>query len=397
MRLSRRRLLTSLGALGLAGSWPRGAQAAATPRRAVALVFMSGGFNALHVTPHTLRGHFSTTDASIMPTGTGLFVDRATLGGLSTKVLQQLAVVGVDHGITAHDPARAAIFSGASSYPLALAAAMGGRSALKCAHLGPGVSGTSFAPVGGVSMTPIDDVETALRILVGSTAPREPTRAGMARGLALAERLSQPMLAQNPRTLATTAQGYRTVVEALEQPPQALDWAPIAEAYGLPATTSRVETNPTQFAAAELLIRGGTNVVLIVPTPSPACGEAGWDTHGDGSGSCVRAMFADRVARPLGTFLERSAAMTDVEVTTLVFGEFGRDPELSDHARCLAAGVFGPRVRPGSTGPASSDAQGKLVMPAGTPGNRALWALLAQLGGAEGRPFGDNPHAALVA
>ncbi len=392
--LTRRSLLQGASALGLARALP--ARAAPTPKRqAVAVVFFRGGFNALHVTPTTLRGAFTTTADSVVPTGTGVFVDKRTFGQFSASTLARMAVAGVDHGLTAHAPATSAFFTGAASYPLTLAAAMTSDAALRCALLGE-VSSASFSPVSGASPTKVGDVRSAIDVLVGSTRPDEAPRASMARGLRPSYAPSKPMIEQNPRTLASHASGYETAISALEKPVRPIDWAGISTAYGLDPSSTQVATNASRFAAAELAIQGSTPVVVIPVNADQSCGEAGWDTHGDMSGECVRGMFSALAVPHLSRFLDRTLAMADCDVTTVIAGEFSRDPELSDHARCLAAAVFGPKVKPGSTGPAFNRS-GKLAMPDGTPGIAALWALVAELAQVSTKPFGQNPHASLVA
>ena len=389
--MSRRSLLRAAAAASVASSLPLAA-APQTRRRAIALVVTRGGLNALHATPDTLLGHFGTTPDSMLPTGTGLFVDKATLGAFPAVALSHMAVVGVDHGITAHAAAETAMFTGSLSYPLALAAAMSSEAALRCALVGNAPAFTTFAPVPGASLTAVKDVRTAIDLLVGSTRVDDPSRRAMAKGLRLSYALSRKTIEQNPRTLASHASGYDTIIGALERPTRPIDWADIAMGYGFSPMTTDVASNASRFAAAELAIRGGTPVVIIPVNPTPQCGEAGWDTHGDVSGACARSMFSQVVTPHLAKFLERTFAMTDCDVTTAIFGEFSRDPYLSDHARCLAAAVFGPHVKPGSTGRALVRDNGKLVMPEGTPGIAQFWSLLAALGGSGTQPFGANPH-----
>lgn len=387
--LSRRMLLR--GAAVLAGASALPARAALPVRKALALVFLPGGFGALHCTPQSLGGTFGTTADSMTPTGTGLFVDKATFGGFSSAVLRQMAVVGVDHGLTAHSVAVSSMFTGSSSYPLALAAAMQSEGALRCALFGDMPSSAAFSSVAGASLALVRDVQPAIDIMVGSTRAGEPPRGAMARGLRLSYTLSKSMIERNPRTLAGNATGYDTLIGALEKPVRPLDWREIATRYGLDPSSTVVSSNASRFAAAELAIRGGTPVVIVPPVAGISCGEAGWDTHGDESGACVRTMFGVQLSPHLGRFLESTLAMQDTQVTTVVFGEFSRDPYLSDHARCLSAAVFGPTVKPGSTG-AAFNRDGKLAMPDGTPGILQFWALLAELAGVTSKPFGANPH-----
>ena len=99
--MSRRSLLRAAAAASVASSLPLAA-APQTRRRAIALVVTRGGLNALHATPDTLLGHFGTTPDSMLPTGTGLFVDKATLGAFPAVALSHMAVVGVDAARDVH-------------------------------------------------------------------------------------------------------------------------------------------------------------------------------------------------------------------------------------------------------------------------------------------------------
>ena len=174
---TRRSLLHAAAAVGAARALPSFAAPAATPKKAIAIVLFRGGLNALHASPLSLQGHFSTSPDSMIATGTGLMVDKSTFGALPATALTRMAVVGVDHGYTAHDPAEAAMFSAASSYPLTLAAAMSAEAALRCAIVGESPAFANFAPVPGASITTIKDVRSALEVLVGSSRAEEPPRA----------------------------------------------------------------------------------------------------------------------------------------------------------------------------------------------------------------------------
>ncbi len=394
VRLSRRTMLR--GAALLAGASALPVRAAPAPRRAIALVYLGGGFGALHCTPQTLGGAFGTTPDSMVPTGTGLFVDKVSMGGWSSAVLRHMAVVGVDHGLTSHAVAASSMFTGLNSYPLTLAASMQSEGALRCAMFGEIPASAAFSSIGGVSVAMVRDVQPAIDLMVGSTRAGEPPRGAMTRGLRLSYALSKPMLERNPRTLAGNAAGYDTLIGALEKPVRPLDWASIATRYGLDPSSTTVNSNASRFAAAELAIQGGTPVVVIPALGATTCSQAGWDTHGDESGNCARSMFANELSEPLGQFLASTISMPDTQVTTVIFGEFSRDPLLSDHARCLTAAIFGLGVKPGSTGPAFNR-DGKLAMPEGTPGIQQFWALLAELGGVTSKPFGANPHGLVAA
>lgn len=391
MKLSRRDVLGA--ALAGAAFSSRKAQADTALPPALVLVFARGGFGASHVAADTMRGSFSLGDQNIMPVAGGFAVDRTTFGQLDADSLARMSVIGVDHGMTAHDPASNGMFNGARNYALTLAAAMQGRSAIRCA--GVGTLPALFGAVPGASLTPVKDMFSTLNVLVGSTDPAEPRRDLSAAGLRAAYKLSRPVLERNAGLLRSHVEGYDTIVGGLSAPVQQLDWPGIATAYGLEASATAVGSNPSQFAAAELLVTAGVPVVVVTPSASAACGEAGWDTHGDDSGNCFRGMWNSQVTPHLKRFLNRTLSMRR-EVTTVVFGEFARDAFLSDHGRGLSAAVFGQRVKPGTTG-RGFIRNGKFALPDGTPGIKQLWAYLAEVVRAEGTPFGPNPHSLVLA
>lgn len=389
MKLTRRGFVSAMAGLSVAS---RVSAADEVLPPAVALVFVRGGFGASHVAADTMRGSFSLGDQHLLPVAGGFSVDRTTFGLLGADALSRLAVVGVDHGMTAHDAASNGMFNGSKNHALTLAAAMQGRSPIRCAALG--ALPAPFGAVAGASVTPVIDMFSALNVLVGSTDPKEPRRELSAAGLRSAYRLSRPELERAPTLLRSHVEGYDTIVSSLSAPVQQLDWQQVASAYGLEGGTTAVGSVPSQFAAAELLITGGVPMVLLTPSADRSCGEAGWDTHGDSSGECFRRMWNERVTPHVSRFLSRTLTMRR-EVTTVVFGEFARDPSLSDHARGVSVAVFGPRVKPGSTGRAFHRA-GKFALPEGTPGIQQLWAYLAAVVRAQGSPFGINPHTGLV-
>jgi hypothetical protein len=130
---------------------------------------------------------------------------------------------------------------------------------------------------------------------------------------------------------------------------------------------------------AELMIRAGAKVVIA--------NQGGWDSHGDRDGSEVRTKINQNgTMAALKVFTDRTLAMTDRNVVTVVMGDFSRSLPGSDHQANLTATVIGKYVKLGTTGRVSA----AVGLAAGTPGIDGFWAYLAAVLGAQG--FGTNPH-----
>jgi hypothetical protein len=136
-----------------------------------------------------------------------------------------------------------------------------------------------------------------------------------------------------------------------------------------------------QIMGAELMIRAGANLVIA--------NQSGWDSHGDDNGSLVRnKLNGDGTMAALKVFTDRTLAMTDRNVVTVIIGDFSRSLPGSNHQSNLTATVIGKYVKLGTTGRVDSD----VGLPSGTPGIQGLWAYLAAVLGAADQPFGANPH-----
>src|SRR5688572_18451157 len=107
--LSRRSLLHAAAALagGLASPI---ASAQTTRRSALVTLFFRGGYNALFGNADVFApaGTFGVAGANQESLGNGLVVDKATLGSLPAIAKQNMASIGVRHGLTAHVAARTA-------------------------------------------------------------------------------------------------------------------------------------------------------------------------------------------------------------------------------------------------------------------------------------------------
>lgn len=388
MNISRRAWLKGLGAIAGASLASRAvgeASAAPAGKAAVVSIFFEGGFNALFSSAGSFSaaGSFGCSAGNVADLGQGLVVDKATIGALPAWALGHIAAIGVRHGATDHVNAQRSNFmDGGSSCPLKLAAAIGGGAAFKAVGLGGlPIAGPSTVE-GGVShqlLRTMEDVESALGL--GAGDPSKPNRLAAAAALTRSQQMSQRAIAQNPRSLSFAKDGYATDIDALRKPPPAIDAAKIRQAYGVGG--GELGTIASKLAAAEQMLRGGTNVVTM--------SDQGWDTHGDRSGQAVRRKMSSAVIPALSTFLARLRSdpeLSSMNVSVVLHGDFARSLPGSDHAPSLSALVIGPNVKVGTTGRVSSS----VTLPEGTGGGRELWAYLAAIAKVPTKVFGTNPH-----
>jgi len=348
-RRDRRRAIgTRLGAK----AWVPDAVADPTAKAAVVSIFFEGGFNALFTSADSFlgQGTFGVGALTTKKVGNDLFVDSGTIGSLGDWALGHMAAIGNGHGATDHVSAQRNNFTdGTRSYVVQLAAAMGGSAAFKAAAMGSLPTPGPSIGEGGVSLQllrTMTDVETALGI--GPVDMKRPARNAAANANMHARDMSRAMIAKNPRSLPFAKDGYDTVVESLGKQPIAIDVAKVAQAYGSREGTN-LDSVPAKLAAAELMIRSGTNVVTLSDT--------GWDTHGDEAARPFDAGWAPRSCRaedvPLSDPSEPELATMNISV--ILHGDFARSLPGSDHAPALSALVIGPNVKVGTTGRVSAD------------------------------------------
>ncbi len=219
-----------------------------------------------------------------------------------------------------------------------------------------------------------------------STTGNAPARAQAADGIAAAEAMSRGALTANPSSAKTLIEGYPAAAAQLRQGAVAFDYGQLATAYGvMPGAGGTLPTevrNATmQVMGAELMIQAGANVVIA--------NQGGWDSHGDNNGNEVRTkLINEGTMAALRVFTERTLAMTNRNVVTVIMGDFSRSLPGSNHQANLTATVIGKYVRLGTTGRVNAD----VALPNGTPGIQGLWAYLGAVLGATGQPFGANPH-----
>lgn len=395
MNLSRRSLLKGLlgGAAAVGASRlsfaPQLAHADDAEAPAVVCVYFNGGFNSLFccakdLAPTTFKGDPKQASPSV-------FVDRTTLGTLPADALGMMSVIGVNHGISAHPTARAAVWGdGKTSYAIELAAALGGTEAFRCVTIGNTSlpENIGLAPVDGVSAQQVRDLDVFASVLGASTLPAGP----LGTGVSGAKTASSNRLAASPGKLAGLSNAYDTVLANVKSPAPGITAATLANiraAYGLDAGSKLVNTDLTgHFAGAELAITAGAKVINIM--------SQGWDSHGDVDGSVVRGQMGSSVIPGLKTFLQRmllGAPGANRNVVVCLFGDFARSLQSSGHQPNLSACVFGKHVKPGTTGAVSSK-DVTLLAPKGDPGSamKGMWSYFAAAARCAGAPFGANPH-----
>ena len=398
MTLSRRLLLQGSAAVagGLAanslmtggGLLSRTAFGAVTPEKpALLLIFLNGGYNALFSSADSFAsaGTFGVTGSNVKDLGNGLVIDAPTFGTMPAFAQQHMAAIGIKHGISSHDAAKNADWSdGSRSYALMLADAMGGDAAIKCALVGGGNINGAKPAENGISMQTISDMKTTIAALGGANDPTMPDRGIAANGLIASQKMSGDRIAQSPMMLTSIREGYVTGVETLQKPVQQFNYGAMAQAYGMQATQTAVNSFTSKMAAAELMITSGSNVVIA--------DDGGWDTHGDRDGSNVRNMMSSRILPGLNTFLSRMMNVPDRNVVVAIFGDFSRSLPGSDHQSNLTATVMGKYVKVGTTGRVAAN----VSLPAGCPNVPGFWGYLSDATKTFNNPFGGNPHGLIL-
>lgn len=386
--ISRRSWLKGIGAIAgasMASRFIGEAKAAPAGKAAVVSIYLEGGFNACFSSADSFTGSgaFGCSNGNVANLGNGLVVDKATFGSLPAWALEHMAAIGCRHGATDHiNGQRNNFMDGATSFPVKLAAAMGGSAAFKAVAFGnlpvPGPSSVE----GGVShqlLRTMEDVESALGL--GAPDPSKPHRSDAAKALARSQAMSKRAIDANPRSLSFAKDAYATDIDALQKTPPSIDTDEIKRAYGV--GSGELGSVAAKLAAAEQMIRGGTNVVTL--------SDQGWDTHGDRTGASARRKMASAIIPGLNTFLSRlksDSELSAMNVSVIIHGDFARNLPSSDHAPALSALVIGPNVKVGTTGKVSSS----VTLPDGTGAGKEMWAYLAALAKVQQKVFGNNPH-----
>ncbi|MBX3222335.1 MAG: DUF1501 domain-containing protein [Labilithrix sp.] len=371
------------------GSSLIGVARAATPEpTSVVCVYLDGGINAIFTGADAFMNTAFGVTANNATNMGGVFVDNALANAIPQGIRNRVASVGIRHGISDHGNAQRSLFmSGNASAPLMLADSIGGSGAIKAAVVGGNSlpNGARPAPVNGVSLQPITDMRATIEAIAGAqSAPNIADRGGAAKGVAAAQAMSTSVLAKHKASLSSVDQGLTAAVATLNKPVQPFNVADFNQAYGLNGTN--VNNFAARMAAAELMVRSGTNFVIAQ--------DGGWDTHGDTNGNNVRNMVTQRIAPGLRTFLTRmvEGAASERNVVVAIFGDFHRSLPGSDHQANLSALVIGKALKNATSG--KTDA--RVGLAANTPGIAGFWQLLGAASRVDQSPFGANPHTTLV-
>lgn len=369
----------------LPGSSLIGTAHAATPEpTSVVCIYLDGGINAIFTGADAFTNTaFGVTGNNATNMG-GVVVDNSLANAIPQAIRNRVASVGIRHGISDHGNAQRSLFmSGNNSAPLMLADAIGGSGAIKAAVVGGNTlpSGIRPNPVNNVSLQPINDMRATIEAIAGAqNAPNRADRPGSAKGVAAAQAMSKGLVDKHKGSLASVDQGYTAAIATLQKPVQPFNVDDFNQAYGLNGTA--VNNFRARMAAAELMVRSGTNFVIAQ--------DGGWDTHGDTNGNNVRNMVSQRIAPGLGTFLQRmvAGAANERNVIVVIFGDFHRSLPGSDHQANLSALAIGKTLRNATTG--KTDA--RVGLAPNTPNIAGLWQFLAAASKVDQSPFGANPH-----
>lgn len=429
---SRRSLLKGvLGTAGLAagsrlapfgaGSFVREARAAGNPagRSAVVVVWMPGGYSSIFGSPDALVGRpwpaLKASDIVDIGSGASAFSVHKLIADLPFAKTN-MASVGVGRIPADHGAASTYMWAnGNANYALRLAAEMGGDASIKAAAMGNYIPGeSSRAPQGGVSLEIVKDMNETLKALGasgGAVNTKAPARDVSAKLLERSRLMSGRDITMNPASLAAYDGAYKTMSETFVKPtPKLPSFAEIAAPYEAlfkkgGKIGAKVEHLYSKFVGAELMLRSGTNFVLISDGEDEK--NFRYDLHEqDGTrdidwivGNDYQSTYRDsQMIKALGVFLDRvftAPGLSDMNVTVAFMGEFSRTVPDSGHNSNVTATVFGSRVKPGTTG--RCNAQNDL--PASTPSADAFWGYLADLSGVTSKPFGATKdfHRALIA
>lgn len=378
---------TRLAGPGLFGE----AHAQAAEKPALFIIYLSGGYNSLFPSAKSyLNSKFGVVSGNVMQIpGGGPLVDNS-FAVLPKVVTDTMVSAGLNHRQSAHQAGQmGGMTEGAGpSFAVQLASAMGGDGSLKCVTVGGngigGLTGTS----GGVSIQNIADVRPTIDALKGNDTL--PDRGISGKALTQSQVMSAGRLAQSPKALDHMKDGYDTVTAALGKAAAPFDFASVFPAYGINNSTS-VQGWNAKVAAAELMIRAGSNVVVA--------SDGGWDSHGDTQGTNVRNMMQNRILPPLVTFMRRffvnnPEAGVPRNVVVAIMGDFARSLPGSDHATGVSVSIMGKYTKPGTTGELTANVGFNPNQPSGR-GIFQLYSALLKVPG--GGPFGANTaHASLV-
>ncbi len=394
--IGRRSLLQAMGVgagavvgTRLAGrSLIESAHAQTAEKSAVLVIHTSGGYNSLFPSAgsYLTDGTFGVNNGNVQDLGGGLIVDRLLAGTDGAQLLpnaimsKNMASVGLFHRSSSHGVAQSlGLAKGTMNLPLQLAAAMGGPGTILAARVGrQGLPGDNTpAQTAGLAFQPVLDMSTTISALAGGDGVDRNIAKNM---ITEAQEMSKNRVAASPNSLTTVNDGYGTILKTLTEK-SSVDFKAIPGAYG---AATNVTDFKSQMAAAELMIRAGTNVVFAR--------NDGWDSHGDTNGNNVRTRMTQQILPALGTFIRRMNDATlspNMNVIVVILGDFARSLPGSDHANGVVATIVGKYIKTGSS---FGTVTNRVQFDPNAPDGLGFWSLVAAAAKVKTNPFSANPH-----
>lgn len=387
--ISRRSLFKSASGMGaglLLGS-PRRllAQQASEQKNFLLFIHLVGGYSASFSDPLSFvnSGFGGVGENNVLTLSNGVAVHNM-FSIFPSNVLNMWATLGVVHGQSAHPAARQlGLMVSQRTSPLhQIAASLGGPSPNKFILSGDPLPqldmGGQFA---GVSMQRFTDMQAILDSLGGISGSFVPDRKMAADALKFSQTLSKPSLDSNLLAMESLTNAYTSSVETLSAPDQAFQVDELMADYQLTSTVVGKKDFASKLALAELVFRSSANVVLLTDRDV-------WDNHNDPQMQQVFARMRRDIRPSLQAFFRRVYGDVDnniqpepffagKNVTTVIFGDFVRRPDNSQHGFGVAASVIGPNVKNGNT--ANVRRNGLLANTA--TDTAAFWASLAAICG----------------
>lgn len=391
--INRRQFIQGVGALGAAGSLGVSTSVHAQSQAMVngkpsrlLLVMLNGGYAPML----TSAASFVGNTAAEMSFGFGaggnlpyetigdISYDTTCWGGISQSIKDRMGCIGTV-GASNHNSAHHFWKSPEGGLAQALAANMGGNSAIKAARVGGVIGAGDGSDVGGVALESVSSLESALATLNGAgdviTKTQRPIVGSVVdRTLKRFESVGY----QHRENLSSLLSGYSAYAASLKSPAAEVSADDLNSAYS--GITDQFGLGG-KLKVAEGLMRSGVNVVCV------GAGDGTyWDHHDDNDGSRTRAAFSDMVPA-LNAFGDRMFGRDDMNLSIVFVSEHSRIPLISNHGPHLSTLVISDNVVKGaSTGMTD---RGGLIADADT--SKPVKAWKAAIGEMVGLYGADNP------
>ena len=403
-RLSRRFLLKGAAGVGGAaaasslagGGLVRPALAQTAERSALLVVFTSGGYNAIHSSAQSFlgAGSFGVNNGNVFsPINNNAYLVDAGWNrpDMPNEYKLKMTTILNKTDNSDHGGGQAAAFNVNNMHAgLMLASLIGGNGSIKAASVGNRLPPGNRTAVNGVSMQQISDMQATINALGGGEPdPTVPKRELALKGVEASNAMSANFVGASPKSLVTVREGFGAAIDTLKKPVQVFDVPAFRAAWGIAPNGSLAvgDNMRSKMAAAELMIRAGTNVVFATDSFRN-------DFHGDRQCVNTRNLWNSDILPAIALFCTRALTIPDTNVVVLVIGDFARSLPGCDHASGQSCTVMGKYVNPG-IGP-NQQVGANVQFPAGAPRTAGLWAYLAAVtkvpAMAAAAAFGANPH-----